>query len=83
MRERVLPILEAAGVDLVLGGHSHAYERSYLIDGHYDSSATFGLEMIKDGVVAEQSQVPTKNPSGQLMGEPWMSFRGRRRWLTR
>ncbi len=33
MRETVLPILEAAGVDLVLSGHSHAYERSYLIDG--------------------------------------------------
>jgi hypothetical protein len=29
-----LPILEQAGVDLVLTGHSHAYERSFLIDGH-------------------------------------------------
>ena len=29
MRENVLPILEAGGVDLVLGGHSHIYERSY------------------------------------------------------
>ena len=35
MRENVLPILEAAGVDLVLNGHSHNYERSYLIDGAY------------------------------------------------
>jgi hypothetical protein len=35
MRETVLPILEAGGVDLVLAGHSHAYERSYLIDGAY------------------------------------------------
>ncbi len=35
MRERALPILEAAGVDLVLSGHSHAYERSYLIDRAY------------------------------------------------
>jgi hypothetical protein len=35
MRETVLPILEAGGVDLVLGGHSHVYERSYLIDGAY------------------------------------------------
>lgn len=25
MRERALPILEAAGVDMVLGGHSHSY----------------------------------------------------------
>jgi len=35
MRETVLPILEAGGVDLVLSGHSHGYERSYLIDGAY------------------------------------------------
>ena len=35
MRETILPILEAGGVDLVLAGHSHAYERSYLIDGAY------------------------------------------------
>ncbi|HET6372440.1 MAG TPA: metallophosphoesterase [Candidatus Polarisedimenticolia bacterium] len=41
MRTNALPILEAAGVDLVLTGHSHSYERSFLIDGHYGSSNTF------------------------------------------
>lgn len=41
MRQNVLPILEAHGVDLVLTGHSHSYERSYLIDGHYGFSNTF------------------------------------------
>jgi hypothetical protein len=35
MRENAMPILEAAGVDLVLAGHSHTYERSYLIDQVY------------------------------------------------
>ena len=35
MREIILPDLEAGGVDLVIAGHSHAYERSYLIDGAY------------------------------------------------
>lgn len=49
MRERALPILEEAGVDLVLGGHSHSYERSYLIDGHYGDSSTFTPQMKKDG----------------------------------
>ncbi len=39
MRENLLPILEAGGVDLVLTGHSHSYERSFLIDGHYGTSA--------------------------------------------
>lgn len=41
MRENFNPILEENGVDLVLGGHSHGYERSYLIDGHYGISSTF------------------------------------------
>ena len=40
MRERVLPILEDAGADLVLTGHSHTYERSYLLRGHYGHSRT-------------------------------------------
>lgn len=41
MRERFTPILEAGGVDLVLNGHSHSYERSFLIDGHTGLSSTF------------------------------------------
>jgi fibronectin type 3 domain-containing protein len=49
MRQNVLPILEAANVDLVLCGHSHAYERSFLVNGHYGSSNTLNGTMIKDG----------------------------------
>lgn len=41
MRENVLQILEDRGVDLVLSGHSHSYERSWLIDSHYGISDTF------------------------------------------
>jgi hypothetical protein len=41
MRAIFLPVLEQAGVDLILTGHSHVYERSWLIDGHYGKSATF------------------------------------------
>ena len=48
MRENAVPILESYGVDLVLCGHSHSYERSFLIDGHYDRSATFSESMKKD-----------------------------------
>ena len=40
MRENALPILEAAGVDLVLTGHSHSYERSFFINGAYDTPTT-------------------------------------------
>ena len=49
MRENALPILEAAGVDLVLTGHSHSYERSFLLDGHYGSSSTFSSSHVIDG----------------------------------
>ena len=35
MRETILPILEAGNVDLVMGGHSHIYERSYPLLGAY------------------------------------------------
>ncbi len=48
MRSNFLPILEAGGVDLVLCGHSHSYERSYLIDGHYGTSGTFQPSMKLD-----------------------------------
>ena len=49
MRQNALPLLEQAGVDLVLTGHSHSYERSFLIDGHYGPSTTFNSSMKKDG----------------------------------
>jgi hypothetical protein len=41
MRERIALILERYKVDLVLSGHSHSYERSYLINGHYGVESTF------------------------------------------
>jgi hypothetical protein len=48
MRQNFLPVLEAGGVDLVLTGHSHVYERSFLLDGHYGKSDTFdAAAMIK------------------------------------
>lgn len=41
LREQLAPLLEEAGVDLVLAGHDHTYQRSYLIDGHYGTRAQF------------------------------------------
>ena len=46
IREDALPILDAYGVDLVLTAHSHSYERSFLLDGHYDISTTLTSSMI-------------------------------------
>ena len=39
MRQHVLPMLEEHGLDLMLTGHSHAYERSFLLDGIYGLSS--------------------------------------------
>ena len=41
IRRYALPFLESYGVDAVLCGHSHNYERSYFLDGHYGASGTF------------------------------------------
>jgi len=49
MRQNFLPVLEGAGVDLVFCGHSHSYERSYLIDGHYGLSTSFTTSHLIDG----------------------------------
>jgi hypothetical protein len=48
MRQNIVPILEAHGVDLVLCGHSHVYERSYLLHGNYGLSTTLQPSMILD-----------------------------------
>ncbi|MCX6274232.1 MAG: fibronectin type III domain-containing protein [Bacteroidetes bacterium] len=45
MRTNIIPILESHKVDLVLSGHSHAYERSYLIKGHFGLENTFTSAM--------------------------------------
>lgn len=46
MREHFTPVLEQYGVDLVLCGHSHVYERSYLMKGLYGDLSTFNPSMI-------------------------------------
>jgi hypothetical protein len=43
MRQNFTRILERLGVDLILCGHSHDYERSYLLNGHYGTEATFNV----------------------------------------
>ncbi len=48
MRENIVPLLEQAGVDLVLSGHSHVYERSHLLDCHYGKSTELQADMVLD-----------------------------------
>ncbi|MEO6670641.1 MAG: metallophosphoesterase family protein [Ferruginibacter sp.] len=41
IRTNIVPILERYKVDLVICGHSHSYERSFLINGHYGLESSF------------------------------------------
>ncbi|MCY4127701.1 MAG: HYR domain-containing protein [Gammaproteobacteria bacterium] len=45
MRQRFNPVIEHFGSDLNLTGHSHSYERSVLIDGHYGFSSTYNPDV--------------------------------------
>lgn len=45
MREKVIPLLEDYDVDLVVCGHSHVFERSYLLKGHFGNSSSFNPSM--------------------------------------
>jgi hypothetical protein len=56
LRQTVLPLLEQNGVDLVLSGHSHVYERSFPLLGHHGVSRTFAAEMKKDGGTGRPSE---------------------------
>ncbi len=49
MRRYLMPIVEAGGVDLVLTGHSHIYERSMLMDGAYATPTVSENVILDDG----------------------------------
>ncbi len=66
MRKNALPLLEQGGVDLVLAGHSHSYERSFLLDGHYGTSSTLLPSMILD----HGDGRPTGNGAYEKPAEP-------------
>jgi len=53
MRENIMPILEAGGVDLVLSGHSHDYERSYLINGTYSTPTPPFATLLGQGKIVD------------------------------
>ncbi len=46
VRKHLLPLLERYNVDLVIAGHSHAYERSHLLTGHYGLATTLTPRML-------------------------------------
>jgi hypothetical protein len=66
MRQNIVPILDQYGVDLVLCGHSHSYERSYFIDGHYGTSSTFNSSMMVQPGGGQGAGAYTKSGLGPI-----------------
>ncbi|MFN3404384.1 MAG: metallophosphoesterase [Cytophagaceae bacterium] len=68
VRNNILPILEKYSVDLVLTGHSHSYERSYMLNGHYGNSTELSNDHIMgrhDGRM-HQPYVKSKESKGTV-----------------
>lgn len=64
MRENIIPILESHGVDLILNGHSHSYERSKFISGHYGYSNSFDNNYVQS---PGSGDYPNQCPYGKGM----------------
>lgn len=41
LREMIAPLVDKYGIDLVVSGHDHSYQRTHLIKEHYGKSDTF------------------------------------------
>ncbi len=66
MRELIMPVIESGGVDLVLTGHSHIYERSMLMDGAYATPTVAEGVILDDGDGHPDGDGPyRKNPGGK------------------
>ena len=79
VQKGIMPLLDHAGVDLVLSGHSHSYERSMLIRGHYGDTTTWRPEeMLVDGGLG---QVLKDGLDGRYRKPPGLTYvRG---WVTK
>ncbi len=70
MRNNIVPLLESFGVDLVLSGHSHNYERSSFIKNHYGLENTFNSNLSPAGNIIQNGGGPffktSQNDSGTV-----------------
>jgi len=71
MRTHANPILEKYGVDLVLCGHDHNYQRSYLLNGHYGYKADFDPSMYVSSLSGHDAimEAYTKYTDGPMAGK--------------
>lgn len=70
-RHHFNPILEQYGVDLVMNGHDHNYQRSYLINGHYGGKSSFTAANLINGTSGKDSlgEAYIKYTDGPLAGK--------------
>lgn len=66
MREEFVPVFDQYGVDLVYGGHSHSYERSYYLHNHTGTSDTFSP--------AEHAELVDNNPDRPASGRDGQAY---------
>jgi hypothetical protein len=66
MREHIMPIIESGGVDLVLTGHSHVYERSFLLDGAYQTPSKAENVVLDDNSGDPKGSGPYHKRMGNL-----------------
>jgi hypothetical protein len=71
IRQRTIKVLERLGVDLIVNGHSHVYERSYLMTGNYGlentfSAATHAKSTSSAKYDGSASSCPYMTASGQM-----------------
>lgn len=71
-RNHIVPLLESFGTDLVLCGHSHSYERSRLIDGHYGASSTWNSSTMQKWP-GNGSEIGGVAPGGNFTTTPGMA----------
>jgi len=64
MRTYIMPILESGGIDLVLTGHSHIYERSMLMDGAYATPTVAENVILDDGDGNPRGNGPYRKSAG-------------------
>lgn len=64
MRTHIMPILEWGGVDLVLTGHSHIYERSMLMDGAYATPTVAEYVILDDREGDPRADGPYQKSAG-------------------
>lgn len=57
-RQNMAPVMEAHGVDLVISGHAHCYQRSCFMNGHYGMSNTF-----------DKASMVVQSGNGRLTGD--------------